>query len=79
MMKRLIALLALLALLAVRVGATDDADLDGVPDADDNCPYLANADQADVDHDGVGDACQLPSFASPIPVYLPAVMAEVER
>lgn len=33
-----------------------DTDLDGVPDALDNCAYIPN-DQADGDGDGVGDAC----------------------
>ncbi len=36
----------------------EDSDLDGVADADDNCPLVENADQADADGDGVGDACQ---------------------
>jgi hypothetical protein len=34
-----------------------DVDGDGVLDASDNCPLIANADQADNDHDGFGDAC----------------------
>ncbi|MFL5760889.1 MAG: thrombospondin type 3 repeat-containing protein [Thermomicrobiales bacterium] len=34
-----------------------DADGDGVADDVDNCPNVANADQADADGDGVGDAC----------------------
>lgn len=34
-----------------------DADGDGIVDADDNCPQAANADQADSDADGAGDAC----------------------
>ncbi|MEM9566000.1 MAG: thrombospondin type 3 repeat-containing protein, partial [Actinomycetota bacterium] len=34
-----------------------DADGDGVPDDSDNCPADANADQADQDQDGIGDAC----------------------
>jgi hypothetical protein len=34
-----------------------DTDGDGVPDVDDNCPTVANADQLDTDADGSGDAC----------------------
>ena len=37
-----------------------DTDSDGVADATDNCPNTANADQADADTDGVGDACEAP-------------------
>lgn len=37
--------------------APPDADNDGVPDASDNCPNVANPDQADSDNDGIGDAC----------------------
>jgi hypothetical protein len=37
--------------------ATSDGDGDGVVDADDNCPALANADQGDCDGDGAGDLC----------------------
>ena len=43
----------------VRLGdpADTDDDNDGVPDISDNCPYVANADQANVDGDSYGDAC----------------------
>ena len=41
-----------------------DEDGDGVDDACDNCPHVANADQVDSDGDGVGDACD-PYPASP--------------
>ena len=34
-----------------------DADQDGVPDVQDNCPSDPNADQEDVDEDGFGAAC----------------------
>ena len=34
-----------------------DEDGDGIPDACDNCPHIANPSQADGDGDGVGDAC----------------------
>lgn len=35
----------------------DDADVDGVPDAGDNCLGLANREQTDTDRDDRGDAC----------------------
>ena len=37
--------------------AVVDADGDGISDADDNCPNIANADQADNDGDTLGDVC----------------------
>jgi MBG domain-containing protein/thrombospondin type 3 repeat protein len=38
-------------------GWTPDGDSDGVPNAVDNCPFISNPDQADLDRDGAGDAC----------------------
>ena len=35
-----------------------DSDSDGFPDTRDNCVSIVNADQADVDGNGLGDACQ---------------------
>jgi cytosine/adenosine deaminase-related metal-dependent hydrolase len=37
--------------------SADDIDGDGVLNGDDNCPEVSNADQADGDKDGKGDAC----------------------
>ena len=46
-----------------------DSDGDGVCNATDNCPFVANPDQADSDGDGVGDACE--------PVLPPEIDPEV--
>jgi len=34
-----------------------DTDGDGIPDVNDNCPFVSNADQLDTDLDGLGNAC----------------------
>jgi formylglycine-generating enzyme required for sulfatase activity len=36
----------------------DDTDRDGIVDAIDNCPQVANPDQGDCDGNGVGDVCE---------------------
>jgi hypothetical protein len=38
---------------------TVDTDRDGIPDDRDNCPTIANTDQANEDGDSSGDACDL--------------------
>lgn len=35
-----------------------DSDNDGVADSEDNCPEVANSDQADANGNGIGDACE---------------------
>jgi hypothetical protein len=42
------------------VGCADlnDFDLDGIGNLCDNCQLVENLDQADANHDGIGDACQ---------------------
>lgn len=37
-----------------------DGDGDGIPDGDDNCPTIANTDQADWNGNGIGDVCEAP-------------------
>ena len=41
----------------IRVFGSLDGDGDGIDDAQDNCPAVANPNQTDTDSDAVGDAC----------------------
>lgn len=45
---------------AVPTSPPVDTDGDGINDASDNCPTVANANQSDEDGDGIGDACDAP-------------------
>lgn len=41
-----------------KLDSDGDEDGDGILNAEDNCPNTANADQADIDNNGIGDVCQ---------------------
>ncbi len=56
-----------------------DSDNDGVPNEQDNCPDVANADQADRDNDGKGDACDTcPDDANPGALGCPYDIATIK-
>jgi hypothetical protein len=42
-----------------------DWDGDGIPNVSDNCALISNPDQADANHDGVGDACDFGIVPTP--------------
>jgi hypothetical protein len=44
-----------------------DKDKDGIPDVQDNCPDKYNPDQADIDRNGIGAACQTTQEIAPPP------------
>jgi hypothetical protein len=46
-----------------------DEDRDGIGDSEDNCPHIANNDQANADGDGIGDACDLDAAAQQIVLF----------
>ncbi|MGE3768823.1 MAG: lamin tail domain-containing protein, partial [Kofleriaceae bacterium] len=58
----------------------NDRDNDTVPNASDNCPDLANTDQADTDMDGKGDACDAcPSEANPGSAGCPVIIRAIKN
>jgi hypothetical protein len=44
-------------MFTARFNLKRDRDHDGIEDDQDNCAKKKNPDQADLDHDSVGDAC----------------------
>ena len=50
---------ALLVLQRSVGGGCIDSDGDGICDSEDNCPAVPNPNQADSNHNGIGDACEI--------------------
>jgi hypothetical protein len=62
--------------LVVVATPVEDLDFDGVIDELDNCPTVFNDSQADLDVDGVGDACDTETACAKVPrggCHLPAL------
>ncbi|MBI5548087.1 MAG: amidohydrolase family protein [Deltaproteobacteria bacterium] len=58
----------------------DDLDSDGIPNADDNCPTVANLNQADADGDDKGDACdRCPNASNPGATPCPGTIYQVRN
>jgi len=53
-----------------------DADLDGIVDALDNCPFVPNPGQADRDGDGTGDFCDADLDGDGVPQWAPPNVAK---
>ncbi|MEE8576871.1 MAG: right-handed parallel beta-helix repeat-containing protein, partial [candidate division Zixibacteria bacterium] len=49
---------SLIGLYGLGCNALTDSDADMIPDEYDNCPFVYNPDQDDLDNDGIGDACE---------------------
>jgi gliding motility-associated-like protein len=41
----------------IKDNCDSDDDNDGIPDAEDNCPFIFNTEQFDLDNDGIEDLC----------------------
>ena len=61
-------LLPIVCCLVIGIAAGCDADMDGIPDNEDNCPSTPNPDQADQDGDATGDACEIPGDGAAVPL-----------
>jgi hypothetical protein len=50
--------LPVLLLVCLCLAGCGDIDFDGIPDGEDNCPFVSNPGQQDSDGNGIGDTCQ---------------------
>lgn len=58
----------------------NDRDSDGIPNATDNCPAVANPDQTDADGDGIGDVCDVcPEYDNTNDPTCPATIYEIRQ